>query len=66
MEADDRRLLAAAVISAAVVALSVLIGVVGGELSSWLWVLLVPVGTFGAGLVFVGSFGALVVRRLRA
>lgn len=60
---SDRRLLAVAGGSAAVVATSVLIAIIAGEVSSLSWVFLVPLGMFGAGLTFLASLTLLIARR---
>lgn len=66
---DDRGLFTLARVSAAVVALSiVLANVIGGDsdLPEVAWLLIVPTGMFGAGVVCLGSLGMALARRARS
>jgi hypothetical protein len=57
--------LVVAVVSAAIVVTSIVIGTIVGEFPEALWVLLVPIGTFAAGLVCLVSLVVLFTRRAR-
>jgi len=57
--------LVVAVASATVVVMSIVIGSILGDIPEALWVLLVPIGLFGGGLVCVVSLGVHFVRRAR-
>jgi hypothetical protein len=61
----DKRLLTVAGVSAAIVVLSIVIGTIAGEVPEALWLFLVPIGLFGAGLVCVVSLGMALARRAR-
>jgi hypothetical protein len=63
MDRDDRRLLAAACVSAAVLVLSIVVANVKGELSEVAWLFVVPIGMLGAFVVCAASLGTLFVRR---
>ena len=62
---DDRTWLTVAGVSAAVVALSIVsANIIGGEsgLPEVVWLLIVPIGMFGAGVVCVVSLGMALAR----
>lgn len=62
---NERRLLVVAAVGAVVVCASITAGVVlGGDIPEVLWVLLVPIGMFTAGIVAIGAFGTVVWRRV--
>lgn len=62
----SQRLLVVAGASAAIVIVSIVIGTILGELPEAVWVLLVPIGMLGAGLVCVVSLGMFFAQRRRA
>lgn len=62
----SQRLLVVAGASAAIVIVSIVIGTILGELPEAVWVLLVPIGMLGAGLVCVVSLGMFFAHRRRA
>jgi len=66
MSRRSQKLLVVAVTSAAIVVVSIVIGTILGELPEALWVLLVPIGMLGAGLVCVVSLGMFFAERGRA
>ena len=66
MSRRSQKLLVVAVTSAAIVVVSIVIGTILGELPEALWVLLVPIGMLGAGLVRVVSLGMFFAERGRA
>ena len=66
MNRRSQKLLVVAVTSAAIVVVSIVIGTILGELPEALWVLLVPIGMLGAGLVCVVSLGMFFTQRERA
>jgi hypothetical protein len=57
--------LVVAVASAVVVVISIVIGTVLDDIPDALWVLLVPVGLLGGGLVCLVSLGVFFTRRAR-
>jgi len=66
MNRRSQRLLVVAGASAAIVVVSIVIGTILGEFPEALWVLLVPIGMLGAGLVCVVSLGMFFAQRGRA
>lgn len=63
-EVGERGPLTVAAVSATVVALSIATGMVlGGDISEALWVLLVPIGMFGGGVVTVIALVVFLARR---
>jgi hypothetical protein len=54
-----------AVASATVVVMSIVIGTILGDIPDALWVLLVPIGLLGGGLVCLISLGVFFARRAR-
>ncbi|HUQ63818.1 MAG TPA: hypothetical protein VM121_08695 [Acidimicrobiales bacterium] len=64
MDNLDKRWATVAAVSAAVVALSIMVGVVLGELPGALWFLVVPGGMLGGIVVCAGSLAVLLTRRL--
>jgi len=66
MSRRSQKLLVVAVTSAAIVVVSIVIGTILGDLPEALWVLLVPIGMLGAGLVCVVSLGMFFAERGRA
>jgi len=66
MNRRSQRLLVVAGANAAIVVVSIVIGTILGEFPEALWVLLVPIGMLGAGLVCVVSLGMFFAQRGRA
>jgi hypothetical protein len=64
MDRRDRTALAVAAVSATVVCVSIVTATVIGDLSSLMWFLLAPLGTFGAGFVCFISLAVLLSRRV--
>jgi hypothetical protein len=66
-DVGERGWLTVAAISATVVVSSIATGVVlGGDISEALWLLLVPIGMFGGGVVAVFAFVMFLSRRALA
>ena len=63
-EIGERGLLTVAAVSATVVFLSIATGMVlGGDIPEALWLLLVPIGMFGGGVVAVIALALFLARR---
>jgi hypothetical protein len=65
MNRPSRTPLVVAIASATVVVISIVIGTVLGDIPDALWVLLVPIGLLGGGLVCVASLVVFFTRRAR-
>jgi hypothetical protein len=65
MNRSRQRLLVVAGVSGTIVVASIVIGTILGEFPEAVWVFLVPIGTFGAGLVCIVSLGMFFARGAR-
>jgi hypothetical protein len=65
MNRSRQRLLVVAGVSGTVVVASIVIGTILGEFPEAVWVFLVPIGTFGAGLVCIVSLVMFFARGAR-